>query len=229
MNAVSSWPHSTKPIRANPPAGTVGIVLPIRDNLKFFKLAFHSILDFTDHRFMLTLVDNMSDFSTRQYLESIRRNHQVNILQYQQTHAQGAEWNLGLRFMFAFANVQYGVTLTPDVVVEPSWLSRLVRAMDSGASNDIVLPQSNEKSDDVPSFCMAMKREAYEKVGGFDNGYHDARYAASDFAQRARMSALRMFWETQVYVHHFKRSGASLDPESIAEDTAKFNNGKVAA
>lgn len=120
MKPLPPWPPSTKPVLTSPPDGTVGIVLPIRDNLKFFRLAFHSILDFSDYRYMLTIVDNMSGYETRAYLEGVRRNHRVNILQYQQDHAQGAEWNLGLRFMFAFAAVQYGVVLTPDVVVEPN-------------------------------------------------------------------------------------------------------------
>jgi hypothetical protein len=217
MKSNSEWPQSTKPFLTNPPEGTAGIVLPIRDNLKFFKLALHSILDFTDYRYMLTVVDNMSCFATRQYLESIRRNHPVNVLQYQQPHSQGAEWNLGLRFMFAFANVHYGIVLTPDVVVEPNWLSRLIKTFNQGADTDIVLPKSN---DIALGFCAAFKRPVYERLHGFDEVFHDAGPTSADFLDRARKACLRLFWSTEVYVHHFNRAGLRSDPELLSQDRA---------
>ncbi len=212
------WPQTTRPVISNPPAGSVGIVLPIRDNLKFFKLAFHSIMDFTDYRYMLTVVDNMNGFSIRQYLESLRRNHPVNVLQYQQPHAQGAEWNLGIRFMFSFVNVQYGVVLTPDVVMEPNWLSRLIKGLNDGSGFDIAVPASNESPDVRPGFCMAFKRTAYERLGGFDEGFHESGPTAAEFIQRAIKADLRAFWSVESYVHHFDRNGWRPDEETIKQD-----------
>ncbi len=212
------WPQTTRPVISNPPAGSVGIVLPIRDNLKFFKLAFHSIMDFTDYRYMLTIVDNMNGFSVRQYLESLRRNHPINVLQYQQTHAAGAEWNLGLRFMFAFLNVQYGVVLTPDVVTSPNWLSRLIKGLNEGAGHDIVVPRSNEPPDAVPGFCMAFKRATFERIGGFNEAFHESGPTASEFIERAKKADLRPFWSAEAYVHHFDRNGWRPDEESIRQD-----------
>ncbi len=217
MKPFTEWPPATKPIISNQPEGTAGVVLPIRDNLKFFKLAFHSILDFTDYRYMLTIVDNMSGFRTRQYLEGLRRNHAVNILQYQQPHAQGAEWNLGLRFMFAFANVQYGVVLTPDVVVEPNWLSRIIKTLDSG--EDMLSPVANGNFESPPlPFCTAFKRRAYERLGGFNEAFHESGPTMSDFGDRARKDGFPAVLDAQVYVHHFKRTGQRPDADHVAQD-----------
>ncbi len=218
MKPNTEWPPSTKPLLTNPPEGTVGIVLPIRDNLKFFRLAFHSILDFTDYRYMLTIVDNMSSYTTRAYLEGVRRNHAVNILQYQKPHAQGAEWNLGLRFMFAFANVQYGVVLTPDIVVEPNWLSRLVKTMNQPTQADISVPKSND--DAINGHCMAFRRPAYERLCGFNDALHESWPTSEDFIDRARKAALRPFWDTEIYVHHFARNGHRPDRDHVAQDEA---------
>jgi hypothetical protein len=215
---TTDWPQTTRPVISNPPVGAVGVVLPIRDNLKFFKLAFHSIIDFSDYRYMLSIVDNMNGFSVRQYLESLRRNHPITILQYQQTHSQGAEWNLALRFMFSFVNVQYGVVLTPDVVMEPNWLSRLIKGLNDGAGNDIVLPDSNEAKDAVPGFCMAFKRATYEILGGFDESFHESGPAAQDFIERAKKAGLRAFWSVESYVHHFERNGWRPDDDVLAAD-----------
>jgi hypothetical protein len=219
-DTITVWPQSTKPYRSNPPQGTAGLVMTVRDNLKFFKLAFHSIMDFTDYRFMLTVVDNMSLFSTRQYLDSLRRNHPVNVLQYQQTHSQGAEWNLGLRYMFAFANVEYGIVLTPDVVVEPNWLSRLARSL--SLEDDLAWPLSNSRiaGGDAKPFCTGFKRAAYERLAGFDEVFHEAGPCMSDFAERAKKAGLRASCETQVYVHQFERNGCRPDPEQMTQDTA---------
>ncbi len=216
----ADWPQTTRPVISNPSSGSVGIVLSIRDNLKFFKLAFHSIMDFTDYRYMLTIVDNMNPFSIRQYLESLRRNHPINVLQYQLEHSQGAEWNLGMRFMFAFLNVQYGVVMTPDVVVEPNWLSQIVKALNQGADTDLVIPASNEAPDAVPSFCLAFKRATYERLNGFDEAFHESGPTALDFIDRAKTAGLRPFWSTQTYVHHFERNGWRPDDQFIDADRA---------
>lgn len=218
INRPIDWPQVTKPVISNPSYGTVGVVLPIRDNLKFFRLAFHSVLDFTDYRYMLTIVDNMNPFSVRQYLESIRRNHPINVLQYQQTHAQGAEWNLALKFMFAFINVQFGVILTPDVVVEPNWLSRLIKSLNQTPEMDIVIPRSNESPDAAPGFCMAFKRVVYERVGGFDESFTESGATAANFIDRAKAAGFRPFWSTEAYIHHFDRNGWRPDDTVLARD-----------
>lgn len=214
MSAVRPWPQATKPFRVSPPEGAAGVVLPIRgDNLSFFKLAFHSLLDFTDYRYMLTIVDNMNGYATRRYLESIRRNHSVNVLQYQEAHAQGAEWNLGLRFMFSFATVHYGVVLTPDVIFEPNWLSRIVKVLNDPVQSDIVIPGSNMPPDAVPGFCMAFKRAAYESLNGFDEEFHESGPTAAEFIDRAKKAAFRPFWTTETYIHHFAKSGIRYDTD----------------
>ena len=163
MKNGNDWPQSTKPYRSNPPEGAVGLVIPMRDNLKFFKLTYHSILDFTDYRFMLTIVDNMSSFTTRQYLDSIRRNHNVNILQYQKDHSLTAEVDLAVRFMFSFSQVAYGCVVMPSVIVEPNWLSRLVNDLNASLSEKAVVPSN------AGAGAILFRREAYESAGGVMN------------------------------------------------------------
>lgn len=192
---MSEWPPYTRPFRASPPDGAVGIVLPIRDDVRFFKLAYHALLSFTDYRFMLTIVDNMSSMSTCQYLESIRKNHNVNILHHQKDNSLGSIWNLGMKFMFSYATVRYGVVLTPTMIVEPYWLSSLVRAI--ARPDQFYAPASNVGT----THALGFLRDAYEKA----NGFSETADPVLDIAQRAPLVPLH-----KVYVHKFKVNG--FDP-----------------
>ncbi len=203
MNGKPEWPPSAKAYRSSPPEGTVGIALPIRDGLSFFKLCYHSLLAFTDYRFMLTVIDNMSGFQTRQYLESIRRNHTINVLQYQKPHNLAAEWNLGLRFMFSYATVHYGVVLTPTVVFEPLWLSSMIRAIQENLLYGEAVPLSDGGADDV----LLIRREAFELLGGFNE---QSESPVGDFHDR--LIGLGRSQVTGItFVHKFRIN--SFDPK----------------
>ncbi len=201
--SVSEWPPYARPYRASPPDGAVGIVLPIRNDLRFFKLCYHSLLAFTDYRFMLTIVDNDSSIKTWQYLESIRRNHNINVLQYQKPHNLAGEWNLGLRFMLSFSTVRYAVCLTPTVVVEPCWLSTLIRRIEG---NDKAYAL---KTNAGLQHAVGFSRGLYDKIGGFD----ETKDPVVDLALRAGIETL-----DAVYAHKFQQNG--FDPRNAVAQAA---------
>lgn len=218
----------------------------MRDNLKFFKLTFHSVMDFTDHRFMMAVVDNMSNLRTVEYLKSVPRNHSVNVLKYQKDHSLAAEANLAFRFMFAFATVRYGILLTPDVVVEPNWASRLIKTLTSNDKVGIVGPMTSHgptpqrlgredatyPSTSVGSFCMAFRRETYESVNGFDESFQGQGFEDQDFCHRAERRGWLTIVDASVFVHRFPRNGVRVDPAIIAKNESIFNsrlNGSVPA
>jgi hypothetical protein len=189
------WPPFARPFRSSPPEGSVGVVLPVRDDLRFFKLCFYSLISFTDYRFMLTIVDNMSSLDTRQYLSSIRKNHAINILSFQKDHNLSAEWNLGLRYMFAFDSVRFGVCLTPTFVVDPYWLSSIVRA--ARERQCFVAPKSNAGV----SHAIGFQRSVFEKIAGFDESIDPV----VDAAQRGGIATVK-----DAYVHKFTMN--NFDP-----------------
>lgn len=224
----NGWPHSTRPYRKEPPEGSVGLVMPMRDSLKFFKLAFHSVISFTDIPYMFTVVDNMSRFTTKTYLQSIEKNHSVNILPYQKNYNYAAEINIGIRYMFYFESVKYGCVLNSDIVVEPYWIKNMIRVLDSSPDIGIVGPLTNFgescqegcKSRDVVSvdrlsgFCLAFKRKLFEDLNGFDETYEGGRYEDQDFCYRAKKKGWRSVVDCSTYVHHFGRATVRHDPKS---------------
>jgi len=235
------WPTSISPSKDSPPANSVGIVIPMRDNLKFFKLAFHSVLSFTDYPYMLTVVDNMSSMSTRTYLRSIQKNHPINVLHYQEDFNFSAEVNLGLRYLMSNPNIKYGLILNSDTVVEPGWLSTLVKIINSndkwgilGPVTNIAIPaQEKPKNRDlyvadyVSGFCMMFKRKVFEQLDGFDQDYAGGCYEDRDFCYRANKAGWRSLITGSVYVHHFwkatRRKDMLADKQVIVNRQRFFN------
>ncbi len=181
-SSPSGWPASTSPSKGSPPEGAVGIVIPVRDGLKFLKLALYSTLYFTDHPYSLTVVDNQSGLQTRKYLKSVAQNHAINVLRYDVDFNFAAECNLGLKYAFSFPEVRYGLVLNADAVVEPGWLSKLVTTLNERPEYGLVGPVSNiaiheqvrHRAQDLletrrlSGFCLLMKREVFEATQGFD-------------------------------------------------------------
>jgi GT2 family glycosyltransferase len=226
--ARKDWPTSIPPFKSNAPKGAVGVVIPMRDGLKFFKLAFHSVLDFTDYPYSLTIVNNMSSYVTQKYLWAISKNHPVNVLPFQQDFNFAAEVNLGLRFAFADQNVEYGVILNQDVVVEPDWLSRLLDPFSDektgivGPVTNIAIPtQQRPKNphqrfevDRLSGFCMAIRRKTFEDLNGFDETFRGGGFEDEDFCLRASRAGWKLIINPAVYIHHFWRAIRGTDPRA---------------
>ena len=211
--------------KKDPPENAVGIVIPMRDNLKFFKLAFHSVLSFTEYPYMLTIIDNMGTFTTKTYLRSIQKNHPINVIPYQEEFNYAAEVNVGMRYMFSSPSVQYGVALNSDVVVEPHWLSNMIQLINADPKIGIVGPVTNIaiepqerrkcsmvwRAEHVSGFCMMFKRKVFESLEGFDEQYVGGCYEDQDFCIRATQDGWMSMVCGGVHVHHFWRATRGLD------------------
>jgi GT2 family glycosyltransferase len=215
----NGWPHSAVPFRTDPPLNTVGIVIPMRDGMKFFKLCLYSILNFTFPPYMLTVVDNLSGLRTKRQLRSLSQNHPIEILRYDETFNFSAQVNLGLRHVFSFPNVKYGLILNADTVVEPDWLTHLLEVINSdkygavGPLSNVAIPEQEGRRENIvelthrlSGLCMLIKREAFEDIGGFDEQFVGGGYEDQDFTRRLFNAGWKLGVVRSVHVHHFHRA-----------------------
>lgn len=212
----NDWPRSTSPSN-QVPANSVGIVIPVRDGLKFLKLCLYSVLYFSDFPYSLTVVDNMSGLQTKKFLRSVSQNHDINVLRYDEEFNFAAQCNMGLKQLFANPNIKYGLVLNADAVVEPGWLSKLVMGLAVDSSFGIIGPVSNKAIPEqqlakepnlleghrVSGFCMMMTREVFEQTKGFDEGYTAGGFEDWDLCLRARELNFKVIIHGEVHVHHF--------------------------
>lgn len=230
----SEWPTAVNPFRHYvcvkggqtketgelPVDGSVAIVVPVRNGLKFFKLCFHSLLSFTDHPYTLTVVDHLGDLSTKKYFRAMHANHQVYVKRYDEEFNFAAEVNVGLRAAFSFPQVKYGLILNADTVVEPFWLSKMLTVMKAHERIGVVGPLSNlanpEQMDfakrNIPSpaqrvsgFCMLFRRQVWEEMGGFDENFLGGGFEDWDFCERAMRANWHVIIDGSTHIHHFYR------------------------
>lgn len=192
----NEWPRSYRPYRSAPPVNSVGLVMPVRDGLKFFKLAFHSVLNFTDHHYMMAVVDNLSSDETKKQLRSAGNNHRVSVFEYAEVN-RSASINLAMRQLFSFDSVSFGCVIAQDAIVEPHWLSNLIRPFSGDKTLGAVCPDSN-----VGGSCVLFRRKAFETVNGYDESFHGS-YEDADFFERLRQRGYTVKTEPNVYVHRF--------------------------
>lgn len=228
----NEWPPSISPFRdyirvkgghratgEKPAEGTVAIVIPVRNGMKFFKLCFYSVMDFTDVPFMMTVVDHLGNLDTKKLLNALSLNHQIYIERFDEEEFNYArEVNLGLRKAFQFPQVKYGLILNADTVVEPYWLSNLIKVAESNPDIGIVGPSTNKANPEqintnkrnefevaqrVSGFCMLFKREVWEALDGFDEQFEGGGFEDWDFCERARRRGWHVIIDKQTYIHHF--------------------------
>lgn len=217
------WPFSTSAFKPrdskdNPPSDSVGIAIPIKDGLKFFKLCFHSVLNFTDYQHMITVVDNQSNFTTKNYLASIAKNHNLTVLRYDEDFNFSAQMNLAMKYLFQWPTIKYGLILNADAVVPPDWLRNMVNTMNANPRIGIVGPISNVANHEqiqpeakntytpslrVSGFCMLFRREVFEELGGFDEEFVGGGFEDWDFCERALRKNWKIVIDGFTHVHHF--------------------------
>lgn len=218
--------RTTQPMRERVnlplPADSTAIVIPVRDGLPFFKLAFHSILSFTDRPARIFIVDCGSQDVARKFFQACKVNHGATVVQYHGDFNLAAAYNLGFRVAFKDPAFAFGVALHADVVAGPGWLERLVAGILHGPSVAWAI-QTKRGGIPSPTPCLAFRRSLYERLGGFDEGYKGTLHVIPDFQSRA-VDAGFQGWQDGHELFHYGRTFFNGPDREAAEraDAEKY-------
>lgn len=201
---TDEWPHVLPPYKNNPRMWTVGIVMPVRSNVRFVKLAYYSIRYFTGHPYMFSFVNNQSNIETKKAMIGLSKNHSVWCLDDHREYNKGALLNFGLRHSFQWSNVRYGCIVDSDIIVSPNWMLNLIANFRRDEGLGICSPGTGNISDDnyngVHSSCAIFRREVYEQLNGFDEKNDKP---VKDFIERALNRGWSSYQVKDTQVHHF--------------------------
>jgi GT2 family glycosyltransferase len=197
------------------PTPRVSLVLPVYNQLVHTMQCLESILRLPDKGNELIVVDNASTDGTPEYLKGIC----VTIIHNATNLGCAKAWNQGIK---ASRGTVIGI-LSNDIVVTPGWLPALLRFMER-TGHGIVSPAMREGPLDyeldryAAEFtgacktatrsgllgpCMLVRREVFDRIGLFDEGFSYGGCEDVDFLWRARKAKITAGVTGSAFIHHF--------------------------
>ena len=193
----------------------VSLVIPVYNQLIHTMQCLESILRLPDKGDELIVVDNASTDGTSEYLKSVG----VTVISNATNLGCAKAWNQGIQ---ATRGEVVGI-LSNDIVVTPGWLPALLRFMEQ-AGHGIASPAMREGPLDYeldpyaaefttacqkatrPGLlgpCMLVRRDVFEKIGLFDEGFSYGGCEDIDFLWQAQQAGITAAVTGSAFIHHF--------------------------
>lgn len=201
------------------------IIIPVWNQLAHTKRCLESIRRHTDCPYRIIIIDNGSESETKDYLDRAKREDgEILIITNETNQGYIKAINQGL----AASSAKYFCLLNNDTAVTEGWLSRMISLAEGQERIGIVNPLGNvgKKLKDLnrlakissslkqrkgeymelercSGFCFLCKREVFQAVGYFDEGFGMGYFEDSDYCQRAREKGYLSVRALDSYVYHY--------------------------
>jgi GT2 family glycosyltransferase/glycosyltransferase involved in cell wall biosynthesis len=223
----------------------VSIIIPVYNALEYARQCLESVYRAASSvQFEVIVVNNGSAPDVARWLSSeIPRREGLSVLSFDRPLGFARAVNEGARK----AQRDFLVLLNSDSAVTDGWLDRLVEAMRTDAGIGIVSPVSNhcgpgpqlvsgqpeagaphrliEEPRRLFFFCVMIRRELWESLGGLDEIYQLGTYEDDDFCLRARMAGWSLVVDPGVFV--FNHASKTFEENQIDHDEWLFRNEKL--
>jgi N-acetylglucosaminyl-diphospho-decaprenol L-rhamnosyltransferase len=195
---------------------SMSLVIAVYNQLPYTRRCLESIARCTDVPYEVVVVDNGSTDGTDEYLRSIG----AQVITNPRNLGCAPAWNQGVR---ASKGQVLGI-LNNDLVMTPNWSSKLLSFMER-SRHSIVSPSAREgpldydldgyaedferycagatRYGEVYSACLLIKREVFDSVGLFDEGFGYGGCEDVDFLWRAERAGFTIGMTGAVLIHHF--------------------------
>ncbi len=200
----------------------VDFIVVVKNQLAFTEKCIESVLRHIPEPYHLIVIDNGSTDGTPAYLEKIKnripRSSRLTVYRSEENLGYARGLNQGLQF----SNAPYVFFCNNDIEFFPGSVSEMIQIANKSSNIGLVNPNSNEfglkgydKSflDDqkgkiverchTSGFCVLVKQEVIQKIGGIDPEFGPAYFEDMDFAERARQAGFLCVVARGAYIHHY--------------------------
>jgi GT2 family glycosyltransferase/glycosyltransferase involved in cell wall biosynthesis len=223
----------------------VSIIIPVYNALEYARQCLESVYRAAGRvPFEVIVVNNGSSPDVARWLSSeIERRPGLSVLSFDRPLGFSKAVNEGARK----AQGELLVILNSDAVVTNGWLDGLTGAMRTDARIGIASPVSDhcgpgpqlvseppdagahlrliEEPRRLFFFCVMIRRELWESLGGLDEIYQLGTYEDDDFCLRARMAGWSLVVNPNVFV--FNHASKTFEENRIDHDEWLFRNEKL--
>lgn len=210
------------------------IICPVRNNLHLTRKAV-ATFKAQDIPVEIILINNQSTDGTTAWMQTQR---DVMQMYFDPPLSVTESWNRGLEFAFK-AGAEYTLVVNNDVELRPDTYRQLVadgggfvtavgsrdpecvkphlilheeeREMKDGYSD----PDPNAKRPHPDFSCFLIRREVYEKVGPFDEGFKIAFCEDGDYDLRLYKAGIRAYCLDLPFLHHGSMTIKNAEPGEI--------------
>ncbi len=202
---------------------SVDFIVVSKNQLHFTRQCIESLFKNVSVPSHLIWVDNASDDGTREYLEKIKTNKPSHFEVTVILSAENLGYGLGLNKGLTVSKSPYVFFCNNDIKFYPDSVEEVVRIAKTNPKFGLVNPNSNEfdqiKSYDpailkalrgsvierthTSGFCVLVRREVIDKIGGIDPDFNPAYFEDMDYAERAKKAGFLCVVARGAFVEHF--------------------------
>ena len=200
------------------------VILPVCDQYDYAKGCIESMIAKTRTPYRIIVINNGKDARIKEYLEGLIRagRCEIDVV----SNAQNMGWVWAINKGIEMSRAPYVCFQNDDTVVTEDWLGKMIRIAEGDSRIGIVNPRwegkrPSESIDDFAKeiersprgyietdwargFCVVVKREVLDKIGGLDDIYSPAYFDDVDFSVRAIEAGFLCVQALHTYVHHYR-------------------------
>ena len=196
------------------------VLMPVRNNLHLTRAAIKSVLKQDMPDVKVLLINNDSQDSTAAWARTMYP--KVTTLNVKPSLSVARSWNKGLTLLFEGAGVEHVLVVNNDVELRPETYKVLHTCMVPfvtavGNSDRSCLSEPEEHTFTCrphPDFsCYLIRREAWEKVGGFDENFKGAFCEDWDYHVRLQKAGIKAVCIDVPFYHVGSATINNMTPE----------------
>lgn len=201
------------------------IILPVCDQFEFTRNCIESIIENTDTPYRMIVINNGTNPDTKSYLEEIKRRVGDRLTVVKNEYNVG--WVKALNQGIKISDAPFLCFQNDDTIVTKGWLMKMIGILQDNPGIGIVNPSwegrpncmsidaygrlLEEKynrryieTDWARGFCVVLKREVVDRIGGIDEVYGLAYFDDVDFSVRAIEAGFLVVLAKDTYVYHHR-------------------------